>query len=193
MPRHGSLRSARVPLLSRLSLGVLGMSILFDVLGQLTRSGTWAKAAFWNVVGGLGVGAASAALACLALRGRTFERRAARVGLTHALLDLGTLALFGVSLVLRAASPGAPPGPLPVLLSALGFVLALSAAYLSGELGAERALQRQLAALAPSASSRARSAPHSPGALAPALRVASAGRPAPAARCSAPTSSPAGA
>jgi uncharacterized membrane protein len=117
-------------------LGLLGISPLWDILRLVTDSARWSDIAFWTIVAGIAsalVAAVPGFIDWLAIPGGT---RAKRIGLWHMATNLVVVALFGLSLWLRANTEGgyAYAGVGAFLPAWIGVALALVSGWLGGEL-----------------------------------------------------------
>ena len=114
-------------------LGLLGGSIIFDIVYLVRHGGQWGEVAFWmiavGVISGL-VAALFGAIDWLAIPGGT---RAKRIGTLHGVGNVIVVALFAVSWYLRSGNPLAP-ATTAIVLSFVGVALALVTGWLGGEL-----------------------------------------------------------
>jgi uncharacterized membrane protein len=114
-------------------LGLLGTSVIFDIIYLISDQSAWALAAHYMVGAGLIGGLAAALFGWIDWAGIPSGTRAKRIGLWHGLMNVAVLALFSLSWVLRRDNPLVPPtGAIMAGLSAI--VLAVIAAWLGGEL-----------------------------------------------------------
>src|ERR1044071_2790867 len=114
-------------------LGLLGASVLFDILYISTGHDPWGLIAYYVIAVGIISGLLAAPFGLidwLAIPGGT---RAKRIGILHGGGDGGGLLLFALSWFLRRDLP-ASPGGLEVGLSVAGVLLALVTGWLGGEL-----------------------------------------------------------
>ncbi|HEX7180336.1 MAG TPA: DUF2231 domain-containing protein [Thermoanaerobaculia bacterium] len=114
-------------------LGLLGTSLLFDILHLATGGDDWALVAYYMIAAGILSGLLAAPFGLidwLAIPGGT---RAKRIGLLHGGGNVVVLLLFVLSWFLRRDLPTAPGG-LEIGLSAVGVLLALVTGWLGGEL-----------------------------------------------------------
>lgn len=118
------------PLLVTFPLGLLGMSVILDVIGAVTEEPIWGFIASWNIVAGLASGVVAAIFGFIDLTEIPGRTRAAKVGMFHAILNTVMLGFFAASLVVRALASSALPPVSAVLLSSLGFGLAGIAGWL---------------------------------------------------------------
>jgi uncharacterized membrane protein len=114
-------------------LGLLATSLLFDIVYRVTGNGRWADIAYvmiaTGIIGGL-VAAIFGLIDWLAIPGGT---RAKRIGALHGIGNVGVVALFAISWLLRHDHPLAP-GMGALILSIAGVVLASVTGWLGGEL-----------------------------------------------------------
>ncbi len=114
-------------------LGLLGMSLLFDILYLSTGGDHWSLVSYYMIAAGILSGLVAAPFGTidwLAIPGGT---RAKRVGLLHGGGNVVVLLFFILSWFLRRDAPTAPGG-LEVGLSAAGVLLSLVTGWLGGEL-----------------------------------------------------------
>jgi uncharacterized membrane protein len=114
-------------------LGVLGGSLVFDIIYLSTKNGRWADVAFGmialGVISGL-IAAVFGLIDWLAIPSRT---RAKRIGLLHGGGNVVVVILFIVGWFLRRPAPQAPPTA-AIVLSFVGVGLAVITGWLGGEL-----------------------------------------------------------
>jgi uncharacterized membrane protein len=115
-------------------LGLLGMSVVFDVVGLISHSAVWGVVAYWNIAAGIVGGLLAAAFGLVDLLAIPSGTRAARVGLAHALLNVVVIGLFSISFVLRTLDHAALPTGFALGTSVVGLALALISGWLGGEL-----------------------------------------------------------
>ena len=117
-------------------LGLLATSVAWDICYLATGAPSWGMIAFWTIVAGV-IGALLAAVPgfidWLAIPNGT---RAKTLGLYHMVLNLIVLALFVISLIVRATNPAgyAVSGFGRMIWGWIGVVIALFAGWLGGEL-----------------------------------------------------------
>lgn len=114
-------------------LGVLGMSLFFDLIALFAQKPKLFEASFYMIAAGVISGLLAAVFGLidfLAIPGGT---RARRIGLLHGGGNVIVVAIFALSWWLRRGDPSAP-GTLPVIISALGVCLASVTGWLGGEL-----------------------------------------------------------
>jgi uncharacterized membrane protein len=120
------------PMLIVFPLGLLGMAAIFDLI-QIARGGRWSEVAYWMIGAGVITGLLAAipgAVDWLAIRSGT---RAKEIGLWHGLGNVTVVLLFAGSWFLRRPNAAEPSGE-ALMLSFLGFAIALITGWLGGEL-----------------------------------------------------------
>jgi uncharacterized membrane protein len=113
-------------------LGLLATSLIFDGVHAATGNGNWSSIAYYMIGAGIVGGLAAAVFGLIDWLSIPAGSRAKRVGAYHGLINVGVVALFGVSWLLRRDDPANAP--------ALAYVLAVAAggfAMVSGWLGGE--------------------------------------------------------
>ncbi len=114
-------------------LGLLATSLFFDIGWLITKNGNLGVVSYWmifaGVIGGL-VAAVFGLIDWLAIPGGT---RAKRVGTAHGLGNVGVVALFIGSWLLRHGDPSLP-SMTAIALSAIAVCGALVTGWLGGEL-----------------------------------------------------------
>ena len=114
-------------------LGLLGTSLLFDILYLTTGGDHWALVSYYMIAAGILSGLLAAVFGLidwLAIPGGT---RAKRIGLLHGGGNVVVVLLFVLSWLLRRDAPTAPGG-LEIALSGAGVLLSLVTGWLGGEL-----------------------------------------------------------
>jgi uncharacterized membrane protein len=114
-------------------LGLLGMSVVFDLIFLSTESQIFSAVAYWMMVAGVASGLLAAPFGFLDWRGIPAGTRAKRIGAMHGIGNVIVVLLFIGSLVLRADDGAIPPASAYVC-SFLGVGLSLVTAWLGGEL-----------------------------------------------------------
>ena len=122
------------PMLIVFPLGLLSVGVLFDALHLATDDPVFADVAWWTILAGIVGGLAAAPFGLLDWLGIPGGTRAKRVGAVHGLGNVAVLALFAVSLLLRAGEPAYAPDVLPFAAGILGVGVAVVTAWLGGEL-----------------------------------------------------------
>jgi uncharacterized membrane protein len=121
------------PMLIVLPLGLLGMSVIFDIIYLITNDPVWTFVAFYMIGAGVIGGLLAAIFGLLDYLAIPASTRAKSVGMMHGGGNVVVVALFAVSWWLRHDSP-ANPGITPIILSIVGVLISLSTAWLGGEL-----------------------------------------------------------
>lgn len=121
------------PMLVVFPLGLLGGSVVFDIVHLMTGTGRWADIAFWMIAAGVVGGLMAAVFGLVDVLAIPAGTRARRVGLLHGIGNVVVVALFVASWLLRRPEPYDPP-LLAHVLSFAGFALAGVTAWLGGEL-----------------------------------------------------------
>jgi len=114
-------------------LGVLGMSLFFDLIALGTNRPALLQASYYMIAAGIISGLLAAVFGLIDFLGITAGTRAKRIGLLHGCGNVVVVALFTVSWWLRRPAPSAP-GTLPVVISAVAVGIALVTGWLGGEL-----------------------------------------------------------
>lgn len=114
-------------------LGLLGGSVVFDLLDHVTDSGLMPVVAYYLILAGLVAGLAAAPFGAIDWLAIPSGTRAKSVGALHAAGNIVVLALFAISAWRRHDNP-ALPGVLAQLLSFGAAALSLITAWLGGEL-----------------------------------------------------------
>jgi uncharacterized membrane protein len=114
-------------------LGLLGTSLLFDILHVATGGGQWAQVSYFMIAAGLIAGLVAAPFGLIDWLSIPANTRAKRIGLLHGGGNVVVLLLFLLSWLFRRDLPTAPGG-LEITLSALGVGLSLVTGWLGGEL-----------------------------------------------------------
>ncbi|HZW04900.1 MAG TPA: DUF2231 domain-containing protein, partial [Anaerolineaceae bacterium] len=112
------------PMLIVFPLGLLGMSVIFDIIRLITGEEAFAIAAYYNIAAGILAGLVAALfglLDWLAVPGGT---RAKTIGLTHGIGNVIVVSLFAISWLLRRDEPNFVPDTAALALSFAGLLLA---------------------------------------------------------------------
>lgn len=120
------------PMLVMFPVGLFLFSFICDLVSRfVSNPADWVLVAFYTLAGGF-IGALAAAIPgvidLLSLR----EEKLRKIGVTHMLINVGVIVLYGINLWLRADS-GSNEG-LPFWLSLLGVLLLSASAWLGAEL-----------------------------------------------------------
>jgi len=122
------------PMLIVFPLGLLGTSVIFDVLYLVRGDFGFATVAYWNIAAGLVGGLVAAVFGLWDWLGIPRGTRAKVVGLWHGLTNVVVVGLFAASWWMRRMDPDRLPSGLALGLSVLALALALVAGWLGGEL-----------------------------------------------------------
>jgi uncharacterized membrane protein len=114
-------------------LGLLATGVVFDVVYLMGDSPAFASFAYWLIISGLVGGALAAPFGLIDWLAIPPGTRAKRVGAVHGLGNVAVLALFLISVALRADAPANAPAAAYVC-SFAGAALSLLTAWLGGEL-----------------------------------------------------------
>jgi uncharacterized membrane protein len=114
-------------------LGVLGMSLFFDLIALGTSRPALLQASFYMIAAGIITGLLAAVFGLIDFLGIPAATRAKRIGLLHGCGNVVVVLLFAVSWWLRRPAPSTP-GTLPIVISAIAVGLALVTGWLGGEL-----------------------------------------------------------
>jgi uncharacterized membrane protein len=114
-------------------LGLLGTSLLFDIVHLVSDNGQWALIAYWMIVAGVISGLMAAVFGLIDWLAIPSGTRAKRIGMLHGGGNVVVVLLFILSWLMRRDDPLAPEG-LAIVLSALAVGLALVTGWLGGEL-----------------------------------------------------------
>lgn len=114
-------------------LGLLGMSVVFDIIHFAVRNEIFAAVAYWMMIAGLAGGALAAPFGLIDWLGIPSGTRAKAIGAAHGIGNAIVLVLFLGSVLLRQDAIAAPP-TLAYVCSFAGVFLALFTAWLGGEL-----------------------------------------------------------
>jgi uncharacterized membrane protein len=121
------------PTLIVFPLGLLGMSVIFDLLTLAVGQGYWAEIALWMMIAGVVSGLIAAPFGLIDWLAIPAGTRAKRIGALHGIGNVIVLLMFAASAWVRWDVPQSPSA-LAVTLSLLGLLLALVTGWLGGEL-----------------------------------------------------------
>jgi uncharacterized membrane protein len=114
-------------------LGLLGMSVVFDVIHLITDNAVFAAVAYWMIVAGLVGGALAAPFGLIDWLAIPSGTRAKAMGGAHGIGNAIVLLLFLSSAILRSEAMAAP-GAAAYACSVVGLLLAVFTGWLGGEL-----------------------------------------------------------
>jgi uncharacterized membrane protein len=122
------------PMLIVFPLGLLAISVIFDILYYITGAVGLATAAFWNIIAGIVLGLLAAAFGLLDWIAIPANTRAKRIGLLHGGGNAIILVLFFISWLLRLGTVDHTPNVFGFVLQIIGAGIAVFTAWLGGEL-----------------------------------------------------------
>jgi uncharacterized membrane protein len=114
-------------------LGLLGMSLFFDLIAMIWEVPALHSASYYMIAAGIITGLVAAVFGLIDFLGIPDGTRAKRVGLAHGAGNVVVVVLFIVSWFLRREAIS-DPSVLAVLVSAIGVGIALVTGWLGGEL-----------------------------------------------------------
>ncbi len=120
------------PQLIAFPLGLLPFSFVMDAMHALTGEQKYADTAYHTMVGGFIGGAAAGAAGAVDYFSIPPGTRSSKTATIHAALNIGVMGLYGLNLLLRGRDRR--PGPLGVLLSAIGTAGLVASGWYGGEL-----------------------------------------------------------
>lgn len=122
------------PMVIVFPLGLLAISVIFDLAYLAARNEAFAETAFWNIIAGVLGGLVAAVFGFWDWLTIPPGTRAKRIGAVHGALNVVVVTLFAMNWLIRRNEPfHAPSGP-TLILSLAAVVLALVAGWLGGEL-----------------------------------------------------------
>ena len=121
------------PMLVVFPLGLLTTSVVFDVIGLVSRDTMWHGMAFWIIAAGIVGGLLAAVPSTIDYLGLPRNTRARSVGFYHGLGNLVVVVLYLASWLWRRPNP-LDPTTGAFVLSVVGIGLALVTGWLGGEL-----------------------------------------------------------
>jgi uncharacterized membrane protein len=124
------------PMLVVFPLGLLVMSLIFDVVGLVTTGGgRWHDAAFRMIGAGVIGGLLAAIPGVVDWIAIPMGTRAKAVGLWHGLGNIAVITLFAIAWLIREGRPTTTdPSAIPIALSFIAVGLGAITAWLGGEL-----------------------------------------------------------
>ena len=122
------------PMLSVFPLGLLAISVIFDILYYITGAVGLATAALWNIIAGIVLGLLAAAFGLLDWMAIPANTRAKRIGLLHGGGNAVVLVLYFISWLLRLGTLNHTPNVFGFVLQIIGAGIAVFTAWLGGEL-----------------------------------------------------------
>ncbi len=122
------------PMLIVFPLGLLVMSLIFDLVRAATGDADFSIAAYWCIAAGIIGGLLAAVFGLVDWLAIPSGTRAKRVGVLHGAGNVVVVLLFAVSFLLRARAGGWDPTVPALICSFVGFGLAGITGWLGGEL-----------------------------------------------------------
>jgi uncharacterized membrane protein len=114
-------------------LGVLAMSLVFDLIALIAHWPQLHTAAYYMIAAGVISGLVAAVFGAIDYLAIPHGTRAKRIGAVHGIGNVIVVLLFAISWMLRRGDPPRPE-TLPIILSAIAAALATMTAWLGGEL-----------------------------------------------------------
>ena len=93
------------PMLVVFPLGLLAISVVFDIAYLSTEKFVFAETAYWNILAGVIGGLAAAVFGFWDWLTIPAKTRAKRIGVLHGLVNVVVVALFAVSWLIRRGDP----------------------------------------------------------------------------------------
>jgi uncharacterized membrane protein len=115
-------------------LGLLGTSVIFDLLYWFTGNQTFALVGFWMTVSGIIGGLIASPFGTIDWLAIPEGTRAKRVGLLHGSGNFLVTFLFALSAYFRGGRAAHEPDGFTLVLSVTAFLLAMVTGWLGGEL-----------------------------------------------------------
>ena len=122
------------PMLIVFPLGLLAVSVFFDIAYLATHGTAFATIAFWDMLAGIVGGLAAAVFGFWDYLTIQSGTRAKRIGAWHGLNMVVVVGLFAASWFVRRMDPAYLPSSSALTLSFIAIVLALVGGWLGGEL-----------------------------------------------------------
>lgn len=114
-------------------LGLLGMAVIFDIIGLATKNTRWPDVAFYMIGAGVVMGLLAAIFGLIDWTAIQRGTRAKTVGAVHGVGNVIVVLAFLGSFALRWTDPP-NPSMLAYVCSFVGFAIALFTGWLGGEL-----------------------------------------------------------
>ena len=121
------------PILIVFPLGLLGTSVVFDIIYLIWGSGLMAQVSFWMMTAGIIGGLLAAPFGFIDWMAIPNGTRAKTIGAAHGITNVVVLLLFVASWGMRSDLPEQPE-TLASILSFIGLIAALLGGWLGGEL-----------------------------------------------------------
>ena len=122
------------PMLIVFPLGLLAVSLFFDLAYLSTSEITFTEIAYWNILAGILGGLLAAVFGFWDWLTISSGTRAKRIGAWHGITNVVVVTLFSISWLMRSSDPLHIPGTVAQALSFVAVALALVGGWLGGEL-----------------------------------------------------------
>lgn len=122
------------PMLIVFPLGLLGTSVIFDIIYLISNNPAMAEVSYWMIVAGLIGGLVAAIAGWLDWAAIPNGTRAKLIGLWHGVGNMVVTTLFAASWLVRFSADFRHPDISAQILSFIGLALALVTGWLGGEL-----------------------------------------------------------
>ncbi len=122
------------PMLIVFPLGLLIMSLIFDILRYLTGNATFSTVAYYDIAAGIIGGLAAAVFGLVDWLAIPQGTRARAVGATHGIGNVMVVLLFLVSWLIRNGNAAHQPDVWAFVMSVLAIAIGAVTAWLGGEL-----------------------------------------------------------
>jgi uncharacterized membrane protein len=123
------------PMLVVFPLGLLAISVIFDIVYLRTQNTVFAETAYWNILAGVIGGLAAAVFGVWDWLTIPPKTRAKRIGLVHGLVNVVVVSMFAASWLIRGGDAFQHvPSSSALTLSFIAIALALVGGWLGGEL-----------------------------------------------------------
>lgn len=121
------------PMLIVFPIGLLAMSVVFDVITLVTSIPKFSEAGFYMMISGVFSGMFAAIFGLIDFLAIPRNTRAKEVGAYHGIANVSVVLLFALSFILRWKNPGQPPVT-ALMLSFAGAALTMIGGWLGAEL-----------------------------------------------------------
>jgi len=121
------------PMLTAFPLGLLGMGVIFDLIGVIFDETQLARAAYYMIAAGILSGLLAAVFGAIDWLAVPSGTRAKKVGLVHGLGNVVIVVIFSIAWLIRRDAPHDPENS-TIILEVVALVGALVTGWLGGEL-----------------------------------------------------------
>lgn len=122
------------PMVIVFPLGLLAVSVIFDLAYLASHHEVFSETAYWNITAGILGGLLAAVFGFWDWLTIPRGTRAKRIGAFHGLLNVVVVALFAANWAMRRDEPFHAPTSTTIVLSVVAVLFALVAGWLGGEL-----------------------------------------------------------